>query len=379
VANSLLIGCGLALVMGGFGVAVAEPFANAFGLGEQARALAATYIRWISVFTVVFAIGFVLGAGLRAAGDTRTPLLIGAVTNVFNVLFLYLLVYGGWGFPKIGIAGAALAGGLAFSVGAGLLVWLWLNDKLPIRRVHGRGYDARRMRELFRIGYPAAIEQMVVQGGFIAFTLIIARHFGTNALAAYGIGVQILSLSFVVGFGFSIAASTLVGQHMGAGDPERAAASGWRAMALAVGSMSVLSVIIVACARPIALMMISDPEVVRLTVAFIYLLGAAQPLMAIEFSLGGALRGAGDTRFPLAATFTGLIVGRVLLAFVFTSLGYPVEWIYGALLADYILKAIMLVSRFRSGRWQHAFPLQPALAVAKQRETPAENAVAIEP
>jgi MATE family, multidrug efflux pump len=83
-------------------------------------------------------------------------------------------------------------------------------------------------------------------------------------------------------------------------------------------------------------------------------LGAAQPLMAIEFSLGGALRGAGDTRFPLLTTFTGLIVGRVLLSSVLTSLGCSVEWIYGALLADYILKAIMLVSRFRSNKWQYA-------------------------
>jgi putative MATE family efflux protein len=382
VKNSLLIGCALALVMGAFGVGVAEPFAAAFGLGDQARELGATYIRWISAFTIVFAVGFVLGAGLRAAGDTRTPLLIGAVTNVFNVLFLYLLVYGGWGFPKIGIAGAALAGGLAFSVGASLLVWLWLRDRLPIRAVRGQGYDARRMRELFRIGYPAAIEQMIVQGGFIAFTLIISRHFGTNALAAYGIGVQILSLSFVVGFGFSIAAGTLVGQHMGAGAPARATASGWRAMALAIGSMSVLSVLIVACARRIALMMIDDPEVVRLTVSFIYLLGAAQPLMAIEFALGGALRGAGDTRFPLATTFTGLIVGRVLLAFVFTTLGYPVEWIYGALLADYTLKAIMLVTRFRSGRWQNAFPSQPApaaQAAVVEREAATEAVVAAEP
>jgi Na+-driven multidrug efflux pump len=85
---------------------------------------------------------------------------------------------------------------------------------------------------------PAAVEQLVVQGGFIAFTSLIARY-GTKPLAAYGIGMQILSASFVVGFGFSIAASTLVGQHLGAGSPERAAHSGWRATRLAMGAMSV--------------------------------------------------------------------------------------------------------------------------------------------
>jgi putative MATE family efflux protein len=370
VRSSLRLSCAIALVMAGVGLAVAEPFASMFGLSGNAHELAAIYIRWISGFTLVFAVGFVLAAGLRAAGDTRTPLAIGAVTNVVNVLMLYMLVYGGFGFPKIGIAGAALAGGLAFTAGAALTFWLWLSGKLRLQQVAPDSLDRERMRNVVRIGYPAALEQLVVQSGFIAFTYIIARRYGTEALAAYGIGVQILSLSFVVGFGFSIAASTLVGQHLGAGSPERAAQSGWRALFLAVGSMSVLSVLIVSFARPIARAMISDPEVVRLTVAFIYLLGAAQPLMAVEFAIGGALRGAGDTRFPLITTFTGLILGRVLLASVFAMAAYSVEWVYGALLADYVLKTILLITRFRSNRWQHVLvPLTPAAQGQPQAAT----------
>jgi putative MATE family efflux protein len=276
---------------------------------------------------------------------------------------LYMLVYGGFGVASLGIAGAAISGGLAFTAGTALALVLWAKGTLRLALPRAFAFDAARMRELIRVGYPAALEQLVFQSGFIVFTFIIAHHYGTSALAAYGIGVQILSLSFVVGFGFSIAASTLVGQHLGARDPARATASGFRAMGLAVSSMSALSVLIVLGARPIAELMIADPEVVRLTVVFIYFLGAAQPLMAIEFALGGALRGAGDTRFPLLTTFTGLIGGRILLAVVFTGLGLKVEWIYGTLLADYILKATLLVMRFRSGRWQNALeaaPLPPA-------------------
>ncbi len=364
VRSSLLLGCALALVMTLIGLGAAEPLAGIFGLQGSAQRLAVTYIRWISLFSIVFAVGFVLGAGLRAAGDTRTPLLIGAVANAANVLLLYLLVYGGFGFPKIGIAGAALAGGLAFAASAALTLWLWRSGRLLLRPVGGDEREAARVRAVVGVGYPAALEQLVVQSGFIAFTVIIARFYGTDALAAYGIGVQILSLSFVVGFGFSIAASTLVGQHLGAGDPERAAHSGWRALGLAVGSMSLLSIVIVSFARPIAQLMIADTEVVRLTVTFIYLLGAAQPLMAVEFALAGALRGAGDTRFPLFTTFTGLILGRVGLAIVFTSMRLPVEWIYGALLADYALKASLLIRRFRSGRWQQALAQAPAVSAA---------------
>jgi Na+-driven multidrug efflux pump len=86
--------------------------------------------------------------------------------------------------------------------------------------------------------------------------------------------------------------------------------------------------------------------------------------MAIEAALGGALRGAGDTRFPLFAVLAGLMGARVPLAALFAWRGWPVEWIYGALIADYVVKALLLTGRFRSGRWQHAVARPPARADA---------------
>jgi Na+-driven multidrug efflux pump len=194
----------------------------------------------------------------------------------------------------------------------------------------------------------------VVQVGLVAFTVIIARGFGTHALAAWGIGAQILSLSFVVGFGFAIAASTLVGQYLGAGDGVRAAQSGWRAMRLAIISMSLLAAVIVPNARAIARLLIDDPDVVELTAMFIRFLGVAQPLMAIDYSLSGALRGSGDTRFPLVCTISGLLFGRVLLSAIFAWRGLPVSWIYATVIADYGTKSSLLILRFRSNKWQTA-------------------------
>jgi putative MATE family efflux protein len=351
VSNSLALATALAVATGVLGLLLAEPFAALFGLDPDARQLAITYIRWISGFTPAFAVGFVVATGLRAAGDTKTPLVIGALTNLVNVLFLYMFVYGGFGIPKIGIAGAALAGGLAYTVAALLTMLLWRRRTLVIAPVPGPTLERTRTRKLVRIGMPAAVEQLVVQAGFIAFTSLIARY-GTKPLAAYGIGVQILSASFVVGFGFSIAASTLVGQHLGAGSPERAAHSGWRATRLAMAAMSVLAVLIILFARPIARLMIADEVVVDLTVSLIHWLGAAQPLMAMQFALAGALRGAGDTRFPLVVTLAGLICGRVLLACVFAWLRLSIDWVYGALLADYVIQSTLLALRFRGSRWQ---------------------------
>jgi len=118
--------------------------------------------------------------------------------------------------------------------------------------------------------------------------------------------------------------------------------------------MLVFGTVIIFAAQPIARFLINDPEVVRLTVVFIYVLGSVQALMAIEFSLSGALRGAGDTRFPLLTVACGLFGVRILLAAIFAWRGFRVEWVFAALIGDYIVKAALLTWRFRSGRWNAA-------------------------
>ena len=123
-------------------------------------------------------------------------------------------------------------------------------------------------------------------------------------------------------------------------------------MWLAMAAMIVVGLAIIVAAEPIARFAIDDDEVVRLTVVFIYILGACQPLMAVEFTLSGALRGAGDTRFPLFTVLIGFFGVRIPLAAWFAWRGFSVEWVYAALIADYIVKGSMLSLRFRRGRWQ---------------------------
>ena len=362
---SLWLCMAIATAMSAVAFALPERLAGVFRVDADAVALAATYIRWQAPFQAAFGVFYALGAALRAAGDTRTPLWIGALTNVVNVVLAWTLVYGKLGFPALGVAGAALAGGIAFAIGTLVFAGLWARGRLLLAR-SGRLADALtrpRLRRIVDIGYPAGIEQLVWQSGFVAFLWVVSLY-GTGAYAAYGIGVSLLSFSFVIGFGFSIAASTLVGQSLGAGDPAGAARAGWRAMRLSMGAMTAFGLAIVLTARPLARLMIDDETVVELTVTFIYVLGSAQPLMAIEAALGGALRGAGDTRFPLFAVFAGLIGARVPLAVLFAWHGTTVEWIYGALIADYVVKAALLTARFRSGRWQYVVAGAPALAGA---------------
>ncbi|RIL08118.1 MAG: hypothetical protein DCC71_00540 [Proteobacteria bacterium] len=341
----------IALVVSVPAFALPHALAGVFRLEPGTIDLAAEFIRWLAPFQIAFAVHFALGSALRAAGDTRTPLAIGAFTNVLNIGLVYGLVYGRFGLPALGVKGAAIASGIAFTAGALALVLLWWRGLLVLQVGPPDVWERPRVRRILDIGYPAGLEQLVWQVGFLAFLWIVSLY-GTAPYAAYGIGVAILAFSFLVGWGFSIAASTLVGQHLGAGDPEGAVRSGWRALRGALAAQAAFGLAIVLAAEPLARFMIDDPEVVRLTVVFIYILGSVQPLMAIEYAMGGALRGAGDTRFPLFAVACGLLGARVTLAALFAWRGLSVEWIFAALIGDYVVKAILLTYRYRTGRWK---------------------------
>jgi Na+-driven multidrug efflux pump len=133
-------------------------------------------------------------------------------------------------------------------------------------------------------------------------------------------------------------------------DAER---SGWAALGLSTRLMTAAGIVIFLAARPIARLFVDDPQVVADAVSFIRVLAAAQPLMAVDFTLGGALRGAGDTRFPLATVLLGFYVCRLGVAWLVTfGLGLGVVWLWLALIGDYAARSTLKAHRFRSGAWK---------------------------
>jgi len=337
----------------------AEPLVKFFGLKGQALILSELYLKAISPFYVAFGCGLALITALRAVGDVKTPLIIGFIMNLFAIFFMLVFVNGWLGFPNYGVVGAAYGNGVSFIIGASLLIVCWLSNQLPVKYFSIFNLDIKRVKQIFNVGLPAALEQIIFQIGITAFLILVA-YYGTEAYAAYGIGVQILSFSFVIGFGFSIAGATLVGQHLGAKNKDQARRAGWGAMRLSIISMTFFGIIIILLAEPLARFMIDNDEVVRLTVIFIWLLGSMQPLMAIEFSLGGALRGAGDTKTPLVITLTCLLFIRVFLAVIFFLLDARIEIIFSTLVADYVVKGVLYVARFKSDKWMNVLKSKEA-------------------
>lgn len=334
----------------------AEQMIGVFGLDENSQKLSIQYTIILVTFTPVFAISMVLSTAQRAAGDTRTPLYIAVFTNILNIFLLVGLVNGRFGLPELGIVGAALAAGISFTFNSLVILFLWFTKRLAIEIGTPGSMSKERMKQLISISYPAGMESFIFQFGMLAFFWIVALY-GTNAVAAYNIGTNVLMLSFTVGMGFAIAGSTLTGQYLGASDPDGAYDSAFKAASYTMLSMGSLGIILAIFSRDLATFFIDDPDVVRKAVVFVWILGIMQPFMALQFSLGGAVRGAGDTKSPLVITLVGLVLIRVPLAFIVYKLGLPVEWIFATLIADYFIQGVLLIIRFKSRRWMKVLKL----------------------
>lgn len=325
-----------------------------FGVQPQVVDASVAFTRLVVLSIPAGAVLFTIGAGLRAAGDTRTPLLIGVIMNVVNIVLNWIFIFGHLGVPALGVRGSALGSLCAFTTGATMAFALLVRGRLRLS-IHPRRDlrpDRAMIARVMRIGAPSGIEQFAMQMGFLVY-LVFASHYGTAAVAAYFIGVRILALSFLPGIGFATAASALVGQNLGAGNPRGAVEAGWNATRLAVVFMSTTGLLLLVFATPIARLFVDDAAVIEDTRWFIYMLGLCQPLMAVDYALGGALRGAGDTRFPLVTLFAGLYGCRLVFAWVVTHLaGLSTPWLWAALIGDYASRAVLKAWRFRGGAWQ---------------------------
>jgi putative MATE family efflux protein len=351
--QSLVLGGLLSIPLTLLGVVFARPMLAVFGAEPDVVDLGAPYIQVIS-FSVFFQFLTFLGtAALRGAGDTITPLWIGVVVNVVNVVANYNFIFGNAFVPALGVVGAGIGTSIAYAVGAAatLLVFLRGRGKLVLN-VHGRWMRGDLVRRIFRIGWPAAFEQMLFHIALL-FWIAMVVVFGTEALAAHQIGLRIQMFAFMPGFGFAIAATALVGQNLGARRPDEAERKGREATKWAVAIMGGTAAGIFVLAPWIARVFIRDEAVIALTVTFIRIHSLSIPAVGAFFAIDGALKGAGDTRYPLLTSFTGLFGIRLPLSFLLGfTLSIGLVGVWASLVVEYWCRAALISVRFRRGRWK---------------------------
>jgi Na+-driven multidrug efflux pump len=370
-------------------VLLADPLVAVFGLEPAVAQIGADYWRVVSGGSLFLILMLTAGAVLRSVGDSRSPMLATLLANVINAVAAYGLIFGAFGLPELGAVGSAWAATLGRVVGAiALLAVLWYGRRLPAGRPGGphrapapaavetagpnadlvqiRGDDGWRpeltvARRIFNLGVPASLEQVLITLSFVALTAVIAS-LGTNALAAQRLTFTALSLAFLPGFGFAIAATALVGQSLGARRPAEAAAVAGIATRWSVIWMGALGFIYVLFGEPIMRLFSADPTVIAFGVQSFWVLALALPFWAIMFVQSGALRGVGNTSFPLRVNAVGMwaAVGGAALGVGPLGLGLIGGW--GAYTVMAPLLALVLWRRFRRGDWQTASLAGPAFA-----------------
>ncbi len=299
------------------------------------------YLRFTMASTLLFAISITLECGFRAMRDTRTPLAVAIVVTSVKTALNYALIFGPFGLPELGLAGAGIA-----TLGAQAVAVLLLataargrTARATLALVPGDVAAARsNFREVGRISAPAVLERVVLNLALLGYFRMLGDY-GSSAIAAYTVGVRMMSFSWIPGIGFAAAAATLVGHELGRGSPVEATRAGWRAARFAVGVSLVLGVVFALGRGPLARVFTDDAGVLAELDPFMLTLALTQPLLGLHFTLSGALRGAGDTVSPLLAAAIGNWALRVPLAYAFSHSGKPVVWMWYALVFDHIARA----------------------------------------
>jgi putative MATE family efflux protein len=271
-----------------------------FGTAPDVAEAATTYLKVIAATSVALFLSFVCGAVLRGAGDSRTPLYAAVLANIVNIVVAYAFIFGNFGLPALGVAGSALGAATGRALGAAFMLIAMVVGNKAIS-LHGSwGWQPRIdiARQLFTLGIPAAMEQMLSSGAFMVLIAVVAL-IGTSALAAQQIAFTALSTAFLPGIAFSIAATALVGQSLGARVPSDARKAWNISLRWAVAWLGIGGTLVAIFADRLMGIFSSDPEVIAAGVSALRALSVALPFWAVWFVSSGSLRGSGDTRTPL--------------------------------------------------------------------------------
>lgn len=359
VGAGLLISLGLgALIYAG-----APLLLGTLGATGTVQAQGVTFMRVLSMFMPTMGMLAILGAILRATGDTRGPMMVTLLVNILNAGLNYLFV---WGTPAftlggltvpglgggMGLQGSATGTSLARLIGALLMLFMVLRrTELAVRVKEFFRFEGESLWRVARMGLPGAMEWISWQSSQLVITGLVAP-LGTAVIAARGITGQAESVTFIAGQALGTAGSILIGQLMGARRRDDAVVTGRRVMAYGVTAMVGIGALLFLFPRQITAIFTSDPAVmeqtsVTLRLAFLYKAG-----QALNIVCGGIFRGAGNPQWPTGLTTVGTWSISVPLAFLLVKLGYGLPGVLVAQLLDETVRGAINLWYFSTPRWR---------------------------
>jgi len=352
-AQALVLSASWGALMMTVGISLAEPIMRMFGLEAEVIKEGMSYMRvmfagWVAMDLLVMALYVI-----QSAGDTIRPMMIEASLRVIHLTFCPLLVLGIGIFPRMGVSGAALTNVVSQALGTVLCLWLLFggHTRLRLSRKDFR-VDFNIIWRILKIGIPALVMNIQRSFGTFILTYLIAP-FGTLAVAAHSLASRLEMLITMPGMALGMGAGVLVGQNLGAGQPERAEKSAWVAVGIFQAFMVVCSVAVLLWAKSIMGIFTTDPELVELGSIFIRISTATFIVMSLATVFQSCIASAGDTVPNMIISIAVMWVAQIPVAFVlsrYTSLGvYGIRW---AIVASTVVGTIVYLIYFRLGRWK---------------------------
>jgi MATE family multidrug resistance protein len=284
---------------------------------------------------------------LQAVNIVRPVTFALVSANIVNVVGNYVLMYGHWGFPALGLKGSGYSTSIArFYMAGVLLAAVAWRERQAILRISWR-WNAERIRRLAGLGIPAAM-QMLVEGAVFGLVTVFAARLDEASLAAHGIAVNVISTTYMVPLGISSAAAVRVGQAVGRKDPRGAEAAGWSAVALSTLFMGAAGVALWVVPRWIVEIYTRDPAVIRIGATLLRIAAFFELFDGFQTVATGALRGLGDTRTPMLAHFGGYWLVGLPLAYV---LCFSFRWGASGLWVG-LSAALILIGTALLGVWR---------------------------
>ncbi|MFB6159770.1 MAG: MATE family efflux transporter [Haloferacaceae archaeon] len=350
ITQALLIGFLAGLPLVAVGLVAARDLVAVLGADPGVARMGGRYLALVFAAAPMRIVGLVGARSLQGTGDTRTPMVVNGSANVLNILGTVGLGLGVGPLPELRIVGVGLATAGSRTFEAAAVTLAIASERTAPALV--RPADRTLTRQLVAVSLPNFAEGMSTSVANFPFNALLLL-FGTDVTAAYHIGRRVYQqLTGPLYRSYSTAASILVGQALGEGEPGTARFDGFAIAALGVLTLGVAGGVLVAGAEPIAGAFTGDPETLGHAVTFTRVFGASMPFFGLFFPFAGSLRGAGETRTPFYARFLGTF--GFMLGFGYLTgvvLGYGLPGVYAGIVLSYACWALMAALGFVRGDW----------------------------
>ncbi len=290
----------------------------------------------------------------RGVGNTKIAMRTNIVSNLVNIVFNYLLIGGNFGFPALGVNGAAIATVLGTVVASGMALRSVMHPDSFLCLFYNKrpvGFDRKTLGSIANIGSATLAEQLFLRFGFLMYTMVVAR-LGTNAFAAHQIGMNIITISFAFGDGLSVASVSLVGQSLGEKRPDLAKVYGGFCQRLGFLCSAAVAFVYVVFGRDVFRLFSADPEILDYGAMIMDFVAVIVFLQISQVIYSGCLRGGGDTRFVALVSLISVACIRPLSGWLFV---YPLGMgLFGAWLGlaiDQLLRLLLTMWRFKHDKW----------------------------